>query len=694
MSNFRIAKDLKLRIHPHGECVIQARLSDGEIRLYRTSDFEFFSLPEEKIVEGLLSGAIEAVDSNQSSSGKKNFSVSFVEFATPEQRKEALRRYKYIAEILKQKIEKITKEVIQPVIEKIAREIEDTNPPSIVTVYRWHKRFVKSGYDIRSLVPFTQNKGNREAKLSRNNDKKRASLEIIVEEINIFYLSPQRPSIAELYSRIVARIEDDNKYRSPYEQLRIPNKSTVYRRVKKLDPYTVDLKRYGKRYVEQKHKTVKHRNQPERPLEIVEIDHTVLDLFVVDDETGMPIGRPTLTVAIDKKTAVICGFYLSFHPPSYISVMNCLLHAIQPKTYLKELFPSVVNDWDVYGVMEILNMDNAAEFYGKDLEDASHQIGFVMQYHPPKHPYYKGSVERWIRTLNQQLLHNQPGTTFSNIFELKDYDSKKNAIISFSTLLEACHIFIVDIYHQEIHRGVNDIPARRWKNLTALYPPLLPARMPELKILLGAIEKRTVSNKGIAWNNLQYNSEELGLLRRTLKKGQKVTFKYNPLDISEIYVADPTNDKYITVPALWYEYAKGLTLWQHTIIQRFNRINLQQDYDLVSICKAKEKIRQIVSKAWLEKGKTGNRKRMARFLNYGANYNQTLLEKNGNSLNPSSLLTNPYTLGIENHDVKPEINDGISTGLIIDEDEIDTTGYSASIDLHNKNNSDEEQING
>jgi putative transposase len=161
MSNFRIAKGLKLRIHPHGECIIHARLSDGEIRLCRTSDYEFFSLPEEKIVEGLFSGAIEVIDDSQPlSSGRKNFSVSFVEFATPEQRKEALRRYKYIAEILKQKIEKITKETIQPIIEEVARKIEDTNPPSIITVYRWYRRFVKSGQDIRSLIPFTQNKGN------------------------------------------------------------------------------------------------------------------------------------------------------------------------------------------------------------------------------------------------------------------------------------------------------------------------------------------------------------------------------------------------------------------------------------------------------------------------------------------------------------------------------------------------------
>jgi putative transposase len=686
MSNFRIAKGLKLRIHPHGECVIHARLSDGEIRLCRASDFEFFSLPEEKIVEGLFSGAIEIIDDNQAaSSSKKNFSVSFVEFATHEQRKEALRRYQYIAEIIRRKIERITKQKILPVIADVARKIEDLNPPSNITVYRWYRRFIKSSNDIRSLIPFTENRGNREAKLSDNNDKKRAILEIIDNEINIFYLTIQRPSIAELHSRIAFRINDDNQYRSPYEQLRIPHKSTIFRRVKKLDSYLVDLKRYGKRYAEQKHKTVKHRNQPERPLEIVEIDHTVLDLFVVDDETGMPIGRPTLTVAIDKKTAVICGFYLSFHPPSYISVMNCLLHAIQPKTYLKELFPNVVNDWDVHGVMEILGMDNAAECHGKDLEDAAQQAGFIIQYHPPKHPYYKGSVERWIRTLNQQLLHTQPGTTFSNIFELKDYDPKKNAIISFSALIEAVHIFIVDIYHQEIHRGINDIPARRWKNLTALYPPLMPARMSELKILLGAVEQRTVSSKGIAWNNLQYNCEELGLLRRTLKEGQKVTFKYNPIDISVIYVADPSSDRYITVPALWQEYAAGLTLWQHTIIQRFNRFNLQQEYDLVSICKAKEKVRQIVSNLWHERGKIGNRKRMARFFNYGANYNQMLLDQKENLPDLNPLTINPSILTPLNHQIESspvELEDSID--YIYNEDDIDTTGFSGSFTLHDK----------
>ncbi|HEY0459334.1 MAG TPA: Mu transposase C-terminal domain-containing protein [Pyrinomonadaceae bacterium] len=161
-----------------------------------------------------------------------------------------------------------------------------------------------------------------------------------------------------------------------------------------------------------------------------------------------------------------------------------------------------------------------------------------------------------------------------------------------------------------------------------MYPPLLPSGGVDLNILLGAIEHRKVSKKGIAWNNLQYNSDELGLLRRRLKKGQEVSFKYNPLNISVIYVADPDNDQYITVPALWQEYAAGLTLWQHTVIQRYNRIQLKKAYDFVSICRAKELIRQIVREEWLKKGKTGNRRRLAKLINYGGNHISVLFFMN------------------------------------------------------------------
>jgi putative transposase len=49
----------------------------------------------------------------------------------------------------------------------------------------------------------------------------------------------------------------------------------------------------------------------EAPLDIVEIDHTKVDVTVVDPASRKPIGRPTLTLAIDVATRMATGFHLS-----------------------------------------------------------------------------------------------------------------------------------------------------------------------------------------------------------------------------------------------------------------------------------------------------------------------------------------------------------------------------------------------
>ena len=42
--------------------------------------------------------------------------------------------------------------------------------------------------------------------------------------------------------------------------------------------------------------------------------------------------------------------------------MQALLHAVSPKTYVKEKYSSVVNEWYAYGLPELLVVDNGKEF--------------------------------------------------------------------------------------------------------------------------------------------------------------------------------------------------------------------------------------------------------------------------------------------------------------------------------------------
>ena len=85
--------------------------------------------------------------------------------------------------------------------------------------------------------------------------------------------------------------------------------------------------------------------------------------------------RPTITSALDEYSRCPMGFYSGFEPPSCLSVMRCLKHAILPKTYVQREYPAIKNRWDCYGVPELVVVDSPAEFHSSHFERACLQLG-------------------------------------------------------------------------------------------------------------------------------------------------------------------------------------------------------------------------------------------------------------------------------------------------------------------------------
>ena len=98
--------------------------------------------------------------------------------------------------------------------------------------------------------------------------------------------------------------------------------------------------RYGHDSAVKAFRDVKGHSIAKAPLERAEIDHTLLDLMVVDDQTGIPLGRPSVTACIDCYTRCILGIYIGFNPLSYQSVAACLKDCFLPKVNLKEITPA------------------------------------------------------------------------------------------------------------------------------------------------------------------------------------------------------------------------------------------------------------------------------------------------------------------------------------------------------------------
>lgn len=92
--------------------------------------------------------------------------------------------------------------------------------------------------------------------------------------------------------------------------------------------YEKILLRKGKSAADATFGKVDQRPETKRALERVEADHTRLDLFVIDERHGIPLGRPWLTLFYDNHTKSIIGFYLGFEPPSYLLVSLALEKAL------------------------------------------------------------------------------------------------------------------------------------------------------------------------------------------------------------------------------------------------------------------------------------------------------------------------------------------------------------------------------
>ncbi|MDM8520289.1 transposase [Anaerolineales bacterium HSG6] len=484
---------------------------------------------------------------------------------------------------------------------------------SVSSVWRWLKLYKRCGDNIRALIPLTTNRGGV------NQTRLAPAVETIIERvIDDIYLKRERCTIKDVRDEVAVRIEEENKRLPPTDQLSLPSLKSIARRIQAVDLGRRLRGKQGKRAANKALTQYGTMTPPTVPLQRVEIDHTLLDLIVVDAEDGLALGRPTLTICLDIATRYPLGYYVGFEPPGYYAVLECLYHAILYKHDTKEWFETQ-NEWLAYGIPEILVVDNGREFIGHDLDDACLQLGTNLQRTPPRMPHLKGMVERNFRRLAEQLVHTIQGTTFGNIFQRKDYPSEELACITLADFEQMLNIYLVDNYAQDFHQGLKDIPAQRWQECVKNgFAPRIPANQTELEVLLGRVAERTVQHYGIEFKNIKYNAPELAGLRFKLKK-EKTKIKYHPGDLSRIHVHDPYENRYIMALAADQEYTQNLSLWKHEVICRAAR-EIENSVDRVALGRAKRRIQAIVDEEKIVNKK--NRKKIARWT-YGGKSSHT-----------------------------------------------------------------------
>jgi len=292
------------------------------------------------------------------------------------------------------------------------------------------------------------------------------------------------------------------------------------------------------------------------PLDVVQADHTVLDIIVVDERHRKPIGRPSLTLLVCLYSRMITGYYLSLDPPSETSIGLAMAQSILPKEDWLSAH-DVQGEWPVWGFPRMLQVDNGADFRSNSLQLATQGNGITLEFCPVRLPNYKGAVERLYRTINAEM-HDLPGTTFSNTQERSEYDANKEAALTLAELERWLLNWICNVYHCTPHRTLVTSPLSRWiigvhgdEEEAGIGLPALPINRQTVTLDFMPFKRRTVQHTGVELFGLQYDAAVLKswIARQNPTTESKLfIFKYDPRDISRIWFYDPVIKDYFEVP--------------------------------------------------------------------------------------------------------------------------------------------------
>ena len=362
-----------------------------------------------------------------------------------------------------------------------------------------------------------------------------------------------------------------------------PHRTTVYRRIAKLNPQIATRAREGKKVAKEKYQ-MRRGAYPDvmYPLVHVQIDHTPADICIVDEVHRKPLdGSPTLTLCVDVHTRCVVGFSLALEAPSIRLAGTCMIHSILRKDkFLLELDVDV--DWPCFGIPSLVMSDNASEFTSKDFVDACNAWGVEVRKRPKGAPNYAGLIESTFRTFLKKIHEveggRQPGKTQRSVA----YDMQGRPAMTLSELRRWLTIFITKYYHQQPHSGLNGLPPieawRRgilgWKDQKGIGLPDQVSDELKLRIDFLPSIPRTVQQYGVRFAGHLYTAD---ILRQWVSvkdpddphKARKFVVKYDPWDMTEIYFYDPSVGRYFPLAA--DTKIEHFTLWESDWIRSESR---------------------------------------------------------------------------------------------------------------------------
>jgi putative transposase len=462
-----------------------------------------------------------------------------------------------------------SKTIVGPLLAEFAVKM-NSEVYAFSTYSRLQKKLRDKDGDMYALLPKHYKKGRNKKEFASNIEN---IVSTVIEDI---YLKKDSRDTAEKCYFIAEAKYYELIDGVPYnERPQFISRSSFYRRIRELSPYYVMSRRHGETKANLYFRCKGLSAMIERPLQRVEADGNLVDIILVDPNTGGSIGRPRLTVFMDVFTRCILSYELTiggFSAPS-------LLKAFKKSLNQENGLPG--------GVHERILVDNGSDYTSNAFLNACSKLQIQVHQVSPRTPNAKPHIERFFRTLNDQLIHSLPGTTYSNIAEKgTDYNPEKHAKLTIDELDHHINKYIKNFYHGQPRRTTSRSPIILWNESNAIEPVRTITDM-DADIYCRKVVQAVVNQSRVTFKGLSYTSASLATIEYEINKKRKgakgsdtVEVYIDDSDLSYVLIKDLNSNpvRFIKAESILPEYTQDLNLYEHELIKK--ELKLQADSDI------------------------------------------------------------------------------------------------------------------
>ena len=416
--------------------------------------------------------------------------------------------------------------IIEPVLH--GERLSDCSIPAR-TVRHWVAKYQEAaqtlGCGYVGLLPKVQQRGNRQPRIKESVTK------ILDQFIDKEYENHKQKNKREVYGEFVNFCKSKGLATAPSYKTFVAtmNRRPRYEQVKKRKG-TRAAYPHEPMYWELSYDLPRHGD---RPFEITHIDHTLLDVELIDSQTGHPLGKPWATFLTDASSRRLLAVYLTFDEPSYRSCMMTLRECVHRYHRFPEL---VIVDW-------------GPEFESIYFETllASNECSKASR--PKAKPRFGSVIERLFNTANTEFIYNLAGNTqvMKNVRQVtKSVNPREHAVWTLGELYAALRCWAYEVYDTSEHGTLKQTPKEAYeigllrsgarpKQWIEYDEDFIQSTLPGARTRKGTA--KLVPGKGVKVNNIFYWSKGNVFLDHPELEKKQIPVRYDPYDMGHVYVS-------------------------------------------------------------------------------------------------------------------------------------------------------------